>query len=140
MNYLSVADAAEIMNISPRRLQQLCAAGMVPGARKNGRRWALPETAAKTGGERKKPLPVGISDYKIASSEYYYVDKTMLIKEFLDKKPLVSLFTRPRRFGKTLNMSMLRRYFEKTEQDNSYLFDGLKIADAGERYAAYMGA
>ena len=55
-----------------------------------------------------KSLPIGISDYVRAQSEYYYVDKTMLIKEFLDKKPLVSLFTRPRRFGKTLNMDMLR--------------------------------
>ena len=58
-----------------------------------------------------KPLPIGISDYVRAQSEYYYVDKTLLIKEFLDKKPLVSLFTRPRRFGKTLNMDMLRVFF-----------------------------
>lgn len=46
----------------------------------------------------------------------------------------VTLFTRPRRFRKTLNMSMLRRYFEKTEEDNFYLFDGLKISGAGEKY------
>lgn len=57
---------------------------------------------------KKKALPVGISDYIRVQSEYYYVDKTLLIKEFLDKKPLVSLFTRPRRFGKNLNMDMLR--------------------------------
>lgn len=60
-----------------------------------------------------KPLPVGISDYVRAQAEYYYVDKTLLIKEFLDQKPLVSLFTRPRRFGKTLNMDMLRVFYEK---------------------------
>ena len=48
-----------------------------------------------------------------AQAEYYYVDKTLLIKEFLDQKPLVSLFTRPRRFGKTLNMDMLRVFYEK---------------------------
>ena len=65
----------------------------------------------------KKPLPVGISDYRRASTEYYYVDKTMMIKEFIDERPLVSLFTRPRRFGKTLNMDMLRTFFEKTEED-----------------------
>ena len=52
--------------------------------------------------EARKPLPIGISDYVRAQSEYYYVDKTGMIKEFLDRKPLVSLFTRPRRFGKTL--------------------------------------
>ena len=139
MNYLSVADAAEKMNISPRRLQQLCAAGMVPGARKNGRRWALPETAVKTGDERKKPLPVGISDYKIASSKYYYVDKTMLIKEFLDKKPLVSLFTRPRRFGKTLNMDMLRVFFEKTAEDTSKYFTDKAIWACGRAYTSFQG-
>ena len=62
--------------------------------------------------EEKKALPVGISDYVRAQSEYYYVDKTLLIKEFLDQKPLVSLLARPRRFGKTLNMDMLRVFFE----------------------------
>ena len=70
----------------------------------------------------KKPLPVGISDYRRASTEYYYVDKTMMIKEFIDERPLVSLFTRPRRFGKTLNMDMLRTFFEKTEEDTSIYF------------------
>lgn len=60
----------------------------------------------------KKMLPIGISDYVRAQSEYYYVDKTLMIKEFLDKKPLVSLFTRPRRFGKTLNMDMLRVFLK----------------------------
>ena len=64
-----------------------------------------------------KSLPIGISDYVRAQSEYYYVDKTLLIKEFLDQKPLVSLFTRPRRFGKTLNMDMLRIFFEISDED-----------------------
>ena len=59
-----------------------------------------------------KSLPIGISDYVRAQSEYYYVDKTLLIKEFLDRRPLVSLFTRPRRFGKTLNMDMLRVFLK----------------------------
>ena len=75
----------------------------------------------------KKPLPVGISDYRRASTEYYYVDKTMMIKEFIDERPLVSLFTRPRRFGKTLNMDMLRTFFEKTEEDTSIYFKDKKI-------------
>ena len=57
-------------------------------------------------------MPIGISDYVRAQSEYYYVDKTLLIKEFLDREPLVSLFTRPRRFGKTLNMDMLRVFLK----------------------------
>ncbi|MDE5582786.1 MAG: AAA family ATPase [Ruminococcus sp.] len=87
-----------------------------------------------------KPIPIGIEDFKeIIDRNCYFVDKTMLIGDILDDGSKVTLFTRPRRFGKTLNMSMLRRYFEKTEEDNSYLFDGLKIAGAGEKYHKYMG-
>ena len=63
-----------------------------------------------------------ISDYIRAQSEYYYVDKTLLIKEFLDRKSLVSLFTRPRRFGKTLNMDMLRVFFEISDEDTRRYF------------------
>ena len=72
------------------------------------------------------PLPIGITDYRVASSEYYYVDKTLLIKDILDERAHVSLFTRPRRFGKTLNMDMLRMFFEKTEEDTSILLSGQK--------------
>lgn len=60
--------------------------------------------------------PIGISDYRIASTEYYYIDKTLMLKDFIDERPLVSLFTRPWRFGKTLNVDMLRTFFEKTEE------------------------
>ena len=60
---------------------------------------------------------IGVSDFKLATTGYYYVDKTLMIRDFLDKKPMVSLFTRPRRFGKTLNMDMLRVFFEKTNED-----------------------
>lgn len=74
-----------------------------------------------------------------AQSEYYYVDKTMLIKEFLDKKPLVSLFTRPRRFGKTLNMDMLRVFFEKKAEDTSKFFTDKDIWKCGEEYRSYQG-
>lgn len=87
-----------------------------------------------------KPIPIGIEDFKrIIDNRYYFVDKTMMIKKLIDNGNAVTLFTRPRRFGKTLNMSMLRRYFEKTEEDNSYLFDGLAISGAGENYQKYMG-
>lgn len=74
----------------------------------------------------KLPLPVGVSDYCLASSEYYYIDKTMMIKDFIDERPLVTLFTRPRRFGKTLNMDMLRTFFEKTDKDTSIYFKDKK--------------
>lgn len=87
----------------------------------------------------KLPLPIGVSDYCKASSEYYYVDKTMLIKEFLDQKPMVSLFTRPRRFGKTLTMDMLRVFFEKTEEDTSVFFRNRAVWKCGEQYRRYQG-
>lgn len=74
-----------------------------------------------------------------AQSEYYYVDKTMLIKEFLDRKPLVSLFARPRRFGKTLNMDMLRVFFEISEEDTSKYFVDKEIWKCGEEYRAHQG-
>ncbi len=86
-----------------------------------------------------KPLPIGVEDFKrLVDNEYYFVDKTPMIKELLENKETVNLFTRPRRFGKTLNMSMLQRFFEATEKSNAYLFDGLKIA-AYPEYMVYQG-
>ena len=84
-------------------------------------------------------MPIGISDYVRAQAEYYYVDKTLLIKEFLDRKPLVSLFTRPRRFGKTLNMDMLRVFFEISEEDTSKYFTDKEIWKCGEEYRKHQG-
>ena len=86
-----------------------------------------------------KPLPIGVEDFKrLVDNEYYFVDKTLMIKELLENKETVNLFTRPRRFGKTLNMSMLQRFFEATEKSNAYLFNGLKIA-AYPEYMVYQG-
>ena len=73
----------------------------------------------------KKALPIGVDNFeKLISERYFYVDKTMLIKELLDLKGEVNLFTRPRRFGKTLNLSMLRYFFEDTgnEAQNAEIF------------------
>ena len=86
-----------------------------------------------------KPLPIGVEDFKrLVDNGYYFIDKTLMIKELLENKETVNLFTRPRRFGKTLNMSMLQRFFEATEKSNAYLFDSLKIA-AYPEYMAYQG-
>ena len=86
-----------------------------------------------------KPLPIGVEDFKrLVDNGYYFVDKTLMIKELLENKETVNLFTRPRRFGKTLNMSMLQRFFEATEKSNAYLFDGVKIA-AYPEYMVYQG-
>ena len=139
MKYLSIADAAKELKITSRRLQQMCAAGEIRGAKKDGRRWLIPYDAIRAHSGSKMPLPIGISDYKIATSDYYYVDKTLLIKDFLDKKPLVSLFTRPRRFGKTLNMDMLRVFFEKTDEDTSKYFSDKEIWSCGKAYTKYQG-
>ena len=83
---------------------------------------------------KRKPLAIGVEDYKrIIDKSYYYMDKTLLIRELLDQGGTVSLFTRPRRFGKTLALSMVKTFFESEldEQgnpiDNSSYFDGMKI-------------
>ncbi len=91
-----------------------------------------------------KPLPIGTEDFKeIIEEGFYYVDKTLLIKDLLDNLSKVTLFTRPRRFGKTLNMSMLKYFFEDTggetlNAENHTIFNGLKIMDAGEEYTKQM--
>ena len=84
---------------------------------------------------KRKPLPIGIEDFKeVIDLKYYFVDKTLMIKELFESQVKIGLFTRPRRFGKTLNMSMLQRFFENTEESNAYLFDSLKISE----YPEYM--
>lgn len=82
---------------------------------------------------RKLPLPVGTTNYKKICEDSYYVDKTLLIKEILDEKVNVALFTRPRRFGKTLNMDMLRTFFEKTAEDTGRYFQDKKNLAAGRK-------
>lgn len=93
-----------------------------------------------------KPLPIGIDNFEMLITRgYYFIDKTLFIKELIEKKGAVTLFTRPRRFGKTLNISMLQYFFEDargadgTKIDNTYLFEGLDIMQAGEEYLSYMG-
>lgn len=94
----------------------------------------------------KKIMPVGYEDLKeIIDRDLYYVDKTMMIKDILDLGGKVNLFTRPRRFGKTLNQSMLRRFFEMeldeagNPVDNRYIFQNMKITSCGEVYLSKQG-
>ena len=149
---ISVKAAAERWNITERRVSALCKDGKITGAMKQGNRWMIPadtqkpaDQRIKTGAYRKTerapklPLPIGVSNYCLASSEYYYIDKTMMIKDFIDERPMVTLFTRPRRFGKTLNMDMLRTYFEKSDKDTSAYFRDKKIWACGQKYREYQG-
>lgn len=152
-NTISVKEAARRWNLTERRVSGLCKNGSIPGAIKNGRSWEIPETAEKPADSRIKtgiyvqpkkrpkhlPLPVGVSDYRLAVSEYYYIDKTMMLKDFIDERPMVTLFTRPRRFGKTLNMDMIRTFFEKTDEDTSKYFINKKIWAQGENYRSFQG-
>ena len=89
--------------------------------------------------EKRKKISIGVEDFKeIIEKDGYFVDKTLMIKELIESNAKVTLFTRPRRFGKTLNQFMIRRFFEDERTrsgeriDNGYLFDGLAIADCGK--------
>lgn len=142
-------------NVSPRSVNDMCKKGRIHGAIKEKGSWLIPDDSPKPMDRRVsngkyikknmvakaevKSLPIGISDYVRAQEEYYYVDKTLLIKEFLDQKPLVSLFTRPRRFGKTLNMDMLRVFFEISDKNTSKYFADKNIWQCGEEYRSHQG-
>ena len=140
MEYLSCSDASKAIGFSVRRIQQMCKNGELPGAIKEGRKWLIPdETMHMNHFAKNKSLPIGVSDFKLATTGYYYVDKTLMIRDFLDKKPMVSLFTRPRRFGKTLNMDMLRVFFEKTNEDTSVYFKDKQIWQCGDYYTKHQG-
>ena len=150
-DYISTKQASELWGISKARINKLCQEGRIDGAIREGRFWRIPENASKPADMRTKnskasentrhllPMPIGISDYKTASTQYYYVDKTLMIKDFLDEKPAVSLFTRPRRFGKTLNMDMLKTFFEISDEDTSVYFKDKAIWNCGAEYTKHQG-
>lgn len=149
---MSVKKFAEKWGKTPNRITQYCRSGEIPGAKKVGKGWLIPVNAVQPVDKRRKnqqttketsetllPLPIGVSEYCLASTKYYYIDKTMMIKDFLDERPKVSLFTRPRRFGKTLNMDMLRVFFELSDEDTSIYFKNKMIWECGEEYRSYQG-
>ena len=136
MNYISCESAAKKIGVSTRRIQQMCKQKEIVGAIKDGRNWLIPDNAILS---PKRPLPIGVSDFKSATTNYYYVDKTLLIRDFLNAIPMVSLFTRPRRFGKTLNMDMLRVFFEKTSDNTSIYFKDKYIWQCGDYYTKHQG-
>lgn len=157
MDYRNVKLTAEAWKVSDRRVTLLARDGRIPGAVKEGRKWLIPVDAVKPEDLRtsdgviqqksiasrdsagKCPLPVGVSDYAEAVKNFYCVDKTLMIKDILDYRTPVTLFTRPRRFGKTLNMDMIRVFFEKTEDNTSVYFHDKKIWKCGEKYQQHQG-
>lgn len=150
---ISARETAKRWNIAEQLVTRYCREGRIAGAEKEGRSWLIPEDAVKPADKRRKagkvalpaktsvrrPLPIGVSDFRDASDQYYYIDKTMLIKDFIDERPVVSLFTRPRRFGKTLTMDMLRTFFEKTDENTARYFEDKKVWACGEKYRNYQG-
>lgn len=98
-------------------------------------------TAGKSGSiiREKLPLPIGVSNYKRAVTEYYCIDKSLLIRDLIDENSVITLFTRPRRFGKTLNMDMVRTFFEISDGDTSVYFEDKNIWTCGEKYREYQG-
>ena len=86
-------------------------------------------------------IGIGVSDFKILRvKDNYFIDKSLFIKHVLDNQSAIALITRPRRFGKTLNMSMLRHFLDCTQKDSRKLFEGLKIMEQGEKYTEKLGA
>ena len=146
---MTINQAAELWGITDRAVRKMCLEGKIPGAKKINNSWSIPDDAMRPNDQRVKSgeyikdtnriMPIGISDYVRAQAEYYYIDKTLLIKDFLDRKSLVTLFTRPRRFGKTLNMDMLRVFFEKSDVDTGIYFQDKEIAKCGSKYMSYQG-
>ena len=153
---MNCKEAAEKWNFTERWVSILCKQGRIEGAVMVGHRWLLPvdtprpaDTRVRTGAYKKetasvsspkvRPLPQGITDFRRLCSDYYYVDKTSMIKDFLDRKAQVSLFLRPRRFGKTVNLDMFRTFFENTSEDTSSCFTGRNIWKAGDVYRREQG-
>lgn len=154
MDMIRAKDLAQKWHLTSRRIGQLCAEGLIPGAVKQGRCWLIPADVKRPNvlqnidsieSLRKSttallPCSVGVTSYKEASTECYYVDKTRLIKELIDEHSKVFLFTRPRRFGKTLTMDMLKTFFEISGSDTSVYFEGREIWTCGDEYKRYQGA
>ena len=153
ISWIGTAEAAGQLGVTPRRVAGLCSEGKIAGAFRNGRQWKIPAESLQQfmtrsgkqpleGNDDHGALPVAIGNtsYIDVSSECYYVDKTLLIRDLIDQHSMVTLFTRPRRFGKTLAINMLKTFFEKTQEDTSRYFTDKKIWACGEKYRALQGA
>lgn len=146
MTFISTKEAAKRLALTPRRVMGLCNEGAFKGAYKNGRSWQIPLEAlesymgkASVTQDTVLPCPVGNTSYIEICEQCYYVDKTLLIKDILDEANKVILFARPRRFGKTLTMDMLRTFFELADKDTSVYFSNRRIWKEGKKYTDHLG-
>lgn len=150
IRYISTKEVAEILGLSTRRVVGLCNAGKLEGALRKGHSWMVPEDAAytyigieksaKTGNGEVLSCAVGNTSYMDVVKNSYYVDKTLLIRDLIDDQVPGILFTRPRRFGKTLALDMLKTFFEKTKEDTSIYFKDKQIWECGKKYQEMQGA
>ncbi len=144
-NYLGTAEAAARMGITSRRVVGLCREGKLNGAFQDGRNWKIPESSVSDyealgfSHARKLPCAVGNTCFSQIAMESYYVDKTLLIRELVDSHNTVTLFTRPRRFGKTLMIDMLKTFFEKKEENTAVYFKDKDIWKCGKKYRDLQG-
>jgi hypothetical protein len=149
IKYITTKEAAIMLNKTTRTIIGLCRNQKFNGAIQKGRNWKIPETSVlaymnanlskKTKKKITLPLAVGNTSYTEIANDCYYVDKTLLIRDLLDHHSQVTLFTRPRRFGKTLAINMLKTFFEKTEDDTSHYFYDKKIWRCTDAYRKHQG-
>lgn len=152
--YIGTTEAAKLLQMTGRRVVGLCGEGKLSGAFRSGRNWKIPIESVKQymndagmalpEGFRENaqdllPVAIGNTSYIEVSSECYYVDKTLLIRDLIDDHNMVTLFTRPRRFGKTLAINTIKTFFEKTEDDTSRYFTDKNIWLCGEKYRSMQG-
>ena len=152
--YIGTTEAARFLQMTSRRVVGLCGEGKLPGASRSGRNWRIPVESVKqymkdagiplleeAADDVRELLPVAIGNtsYIEISSECYYVDKTLLIRDLIDDHNMVTLFTRPRRFGKTLAINTIKTFFEKTEENTAKYFIDKKIWQCGEKYQSMQG-
>ena len=152
--YIGTTEAAKLLQITGRRVVGLCSEGKLSGAFRSGRNWKIPVESVKQymndagialpeeseeSVQDLLPVAIGNTSYIEVSGECYYVDKTLLIRDLIDDHNMVTLFTRPRRFGKTLAINTIKTFFEKTEDDTSLYFTDKKIWLCGEKYQSMQG-
>ena len=152
IRYISSYEAAEVMEKTPRYVTHLCQEGRIAGAYKDGKDWKIPKDSLKnillekrgrkpasSAEQRIRPPVIGNTMFREVATKGYYVDKTLMIRDILDDVCSAYLFTRPRRFGKTLNLNMLKTFFEISDEDTSVYFQDRRIWACGNEYRQHQG-